>query len=133
VWVADDAAAADPWERDLLGSAAPDFDVRVVTVAEAAAAWAGESAAEGGAILLVRGLATALALVEAGAAIASFNLGGLHYAPGKTRVNDYVFLDDADRAAARALLARGVGLVVQDVPASRSQPLVALEPSLAGA
>lgn len=133
LWVVDAAAAADAWERDLLRSAAPDLDVRVVDVASAADAWGEEATAEGGAILLVRDLAGALALVEAGAEIPSFNLGGLHYAPGKTRVNDYVFLDDADRAAARALLARGVGLVVQDVPASRSQPLTALEPALARA
>lgn len=131
IWVVDDAAAADPWERDLLGAAAPDAEVRVVGVAEAAAGWAAEAAAPGGALLLVRDLATALELVEAGAAIAAFNLGGIHYAPGKSRVNDYVFLDERDRAAARALLARGVALEVQDVPATRSQPLAALEPALA--
>lgn len=133
IWVVDTAAAADPWERDLLRSAAPGVEVRVVGVAEAAAAWGDEAAAEGAAMLLVRDLATALALVESGAAVASFNLGGLHYAPGKTRVNDYVFLNDGDREAARALLARGVGLLVQDVPASRSQPLAALEPALSRA
>lgn len=130
IWVVDAAAAADPWERDLLRSAAPDVEVRVVGVAEAAAAWGDEAAAEGAAMLLLRDLGTALALVEAGAAVASFNLGGLHYAPGKTRVNDYVFLSDEDRETARTLLARGVSLLVQDVPASRSQPLAALEPAL---
>ena len=130
IWVVDAAAAADPWERDLLRSAAPDVEVKVVGIAEAALAWPDEAAADGPAMLLVRDLPAALALVEAGAAVASFNLGGLHYAPGKTKVNDYVYLDDADREAARALLARGVALSVQDVPASRSQALTALEPAL---
>jgi len=128
VWVVDDASAADAWERDLLSSAAADFEVRVVTVAEAAAGYAAESVAAGGAFLLVRDLATALALVEAGAPIASFNLGGLHYAPGKTKVNEYVYLDESDRVCARALLGRGVTLEVQDVPATRPQPLPALDP-----
>jgi mannose/fructose/N-acetylgalactosamine-specific phosphotransferase system component IIB len=133
IWVVDDAAAASAWERDLLASAAPDVEVRVVTVAEMASAWAGEAAAEGSAMLLVRGLASALALVEAGAAVPAFNLGGLHYAPGKTRVNEYVYLDAADRDRARALLGRGIRLDVQDVPAARPEPLASLDPASAPA
>jgi mannose/fructose/N-acetylgalactosamine-specific phosphotransferase system component IIB len=130
IWIVDDAAAADPWERELLSSAAPDIDVRVVTVAEAAAHWREEAAAEGGAFLLVRGLGPARALVEAGAAVQRFNVGGIHYAPGRDKVHDYVYLDAADRDAARELLARGVELEVQDVPASRAIPLTALDNSL---
>ena len=133
IWVADDVAAADAWERELLAVASPGVEVRVVTVAEMAAAWAGESAAEGGAFLIVRELAGALALVEAGAPVAHFTLGGLHYAPGKSKVNEYVYLDASDRARARALLARGVVLEVQDVPAARPESLVALDPESAPA
>ncbi|MEK7823620.1 MAG: PTS sugar transporter subunit IIB [Candidatus Eisenbacteria bacterium] len=133
IWVVDDGAAANAWERDLLATAAPGAEVRVVTVAEMAAAWAGESEAAGGAFLLVRDLGTALALVEAGAPVARFTLGGLHYAPGKTKVNEYIYLDAADRARARALLARGVALEVQDVPAARAESLVALDPESAPA
>jgi PTS system mannose-specific IIB component/fructoselysine and glucoselysine-specific PTS system IIB component len=131
IWVVDDASAASEWERDLLRSAAPDAEVRVVSVADMAAAWAEEAAAPGGAFLLVRDLATARALVEAGAPIGAFTVGGLHYARGRVKVNEYVYLDDRDRAHARALLARGVALLVQDVPASRAQPLQLLDPSVA--
>lgn len=131
IWVVDDASAASKWERELLGSAAPGVDIRVVPVSEAAAAYAQEATAHGGAFLLVRDLESALALVEAGAAIPSFQLGGLHYAPGKVKVNEYVYLDDADRRRARALLARGVELVVQDVPASRVHTLASLDPETA--
>lgn len=130
IWVADDASASSAWEREQLGSAAPEAEVRVVSVSAAAAAHAAEAAAEGGAFLIVRDLGTALALVAAGAEIASFNVGGLHYAPGKSKVHEYVYLDEADRVAARALIARGVALEVQDVPASRAQPLAGLDPSL---
>jgi PTS system mannose-specific IIB component/fructoselysine and glucoselysine-specific PTS system IIB component len=129
LWVADDATAASGWERELLESAAPGIEVKVVTVAEAAAAHAAEAGAPGGAFLLVRDLTTALALVEAGAAVEVFNLGGLHYVPGKDKVGEYVYLDAADRAAARALLARGVRLEVQDVPATRAVPLADLDPA----
>ena len=131
IWVVDDASAADSWERDLLAAAASDVEVRVVGVVEAAAGYAAESEAPGGAFLLVRDLATALALIEAGAPIPSFNVGGLHYAPGKDKVNEYVYLDAADRRTAHALLARGVALEVQDVPASRVHGLAALDPQSA--
>jgi len=130
IWVADDAAAASSWERSLLLSAAPGIEVRVVTVGEAAAAYAAEATAAGGAFLLVRDLGSALALVLAGAAVPALNLGGLHYAPGKSKINEYIYLDDADLHAARALLERGVSLDVQDVPASRAQSLRALIPEL---
>jgi PTS system mannose-specific IIB component/fructoselysine and glucoselysine-specific PTS system IIB component len=133
IWVVDEAVAASAWERELLAGAAPNAEVRVVTVAAMADAWAGEAAAPGGAFLLVRDLRTALALVEAGAPVARFNLGGLHYAPGKVKVNEYIYLDDADRARARALLARGVALEVQDVPGARPEPLAALDPASAPA
>ena len=131
IWVVDDASATDPWEKELLTSIASDVEVRVLTVAEAAADYVREAAASGSAFLLVRDLATALALVEAGAAIPRFTLGGLHYAPGKDKVNEYIYLDAQDRARARALLARGVTLEVQDVPATRPQPLGALDPRVA--
>ncbi len=129
IWVVDDAVAANAWERELLESSAPSIEVRVRTVAAAAAEWAAERDAAGGAFLLVRDLATALRLVEAGAAIARLDLGGLHYAPGKDKVNEYVYLDAGDRAAARALITRGVTLEVQDVPAARPVPLTELDPS----
>jgi mannose/fructose/N-acetylgalactosamine-specific phosphotransferase system component IIB len=128
IWVVDDDAAANAWERDLLASAAPGVEVRVVGVTEAAAGYAGEVEAEGGAFLIVRSLKTAMALIEAGAPIQVLNLGGLHYAPGRTKVNEYIYLDAEDRARARALHERGVKLEVQDVPASSPRALGALDP-----
>jgi PTS system mannose-specific IIB component/fructoselysine and glucoselysine-specific PTS system IIB component len=130
IWVVDDGVAASEWERDLFRDVAPGVEVRVATVAEAATAYAAEAEAPGAAFLVVRDLATARRLVEAGARVREWNVGGLHYAPGKEKVNDYVYLDTADRADARSLLLAGVGLVVQDVPASRPEKLVALDPAL---
>jgi mannose/fructose/N-acetylgalactosamine-specific phosphotransferase system component IIB len=128
--IADDASAANDWERELLASAAPGIQVSVLNVADAAAAHVAEAQRPGGAFLLMRSLATALALVERGAKIPVLTLGGLHYAPGKDKISDYVYLDDADRRTARTLMERGVRLEVQDVPASRPQPLESLDPLL---
>lgn len=131
IWVVDDGVAASEWERTLFREAAPGIDVRVASVAEAAQAHAQEAAAPGAAFLLVRDLATARALVEAGAVVRDWNVGGLHYAPGKEKLNDYVYLGPADRGHARALLALGGALTVQDVPASAPTALAALDPALA--
>ena len=131
IWVVDDGVAASEWERDLFREAAPGIDVRVASVAEAAAAHAGETEAPRAAFLLVRDLDTARRLADAGARVAEWNVGGLHYAPGKEKVNDYVYLDERDRASAKALMAGGARLIVQDVPASRPLPLGALDPALA--
>jgi mannose/fructose/N-acetylgalactosamine-specific phosphotransferase system component IIB len=131
IWVVDDASAANAWERDLLATGAPGVDVRVVTVIDAAAGFAAEAGAAGGAFLIVRDLRTAWALREAGAHFPVLNLGGLHYAPGKTKVNEYVYLDDDDRGFARCLLAAGVRLEVQDVPATRVMTLTELDPRMA--
>lgn len=131
IWVVDDAAAARAWERDLLVAGAPGVEVRVITVANAVGALAQEAEAPGGAFLLVRNLATAHDLVEAGVPIHTLNLGGIHYAPGRAKVNDYIYLDDADRDRARRLIARGVILEVQDIPASRAQALASLDPGMA--
>lgn len=131
IWVVDDGVAASDWERQLFQDAAPGVDVHVATVAEAAAAYASEADAPGNAFLLVRDLATACRLLEAGARANDWNVGGLHYAPGKDKVNDYVYLDSADRADARAMLRHGATFTVQDVPASESFSLTKLDPGLA--
>ncbi len=131
IWVVDDGVAGSDWERDLFRDSAPGIEVRIANVAEAVAAHATEAAAGGRAFLLVRDLATARRLVEGGATAGDWNIGGLHYAPGKDKVSDYVYLDAADRDDARALLRAGVGLVVQDVPASRPQTLGSMDAALA--
>ena len=131
IWVVDDGVAASAWERQLFQDAAPGIQVHVASVAEAAAAYVSEAAAPGNAFLLVRDLATACRLLDAGAKAKEWNVGGLHYAPGKDKVNDYVYLDASDRADARALLRQGATLTVQDVPASEPRPLARLDASLA--
>ena len=131
IWVVDDGVAASEWERELFRESAPGIDVRVASVAEAVAAYSIENGAPGGAFLLVRDLRTARRLAESVSGARDWNVGGLHYAPGKDKVNDYVYLDEADRADARVLLGLGASLTVQDVPASPSQALATLDTGIA--
>jgi mannose/fructose/N-acetylgalactosamine-specific phosphotransferase system component IIB len=117
--VADDSVAASAWERDLLRASAGDLEVVVVTVAEVPGLLAEEEQKAGAAILLFRSLAAALAARLAGAEFAELDLGGLHYAPGKERMLDYVYLDAGDRRALAVLAASGVRVFAQDLPSAR--------------
>ena len=132
--IVDDALAQSPFERTLIESCGGETPVDIVGLESAAGRFQLESRRPGAAIVLVRGLPQALELARAvraaGGTLDQVNLGGAHHAPGKERVHDYVYLDAADRVAARALLARGIALSVQDVPASRAEPLQSLDTSL---
>ena len=121
--VVDDGLAADPFERVLLEASASGTPVEVLAIDLAAPRLAALALAPEPTVVLVRALPEAARLAAAmarnGALPQAINLGGLHYAPGKTRVHDAVYLDHADRAALAALAALGVRIVVQDVPATR--------------
>ena len=120
--VVDDPLADSAVERMLLESSAGDVPVEVLAAGDGAARVTHEAGRPGTAVVLVRGLPQALALVRgvraAGGSLDEVNLGGAHHAAGKERVHDYVWLDAADRAALGALAALGVRVRVQDVPSS---------------
>ena len=120
--VADDGVASTTWERELVKASAGDLQVEIFPAAETASVLAAEKSRPGAAILLFRSPADALAAVEAGAALEELNLGGLHHAPGRAPVLDYLYLSEADRQALRRLAERGVRLVARDLPSSRALP-----------
>ena len=130
--VADDAAAQAPWERQLMQVSAGDLQVDVFPVAETAGRLLAENAKDGAAILLFRSPRAALAAILAGAVIEELNLGGLHHAPGREPVLDYLYLNQDDRDALRELEERGVRLSARDLPSSRPLPAAEwLEPGTA--
>jgi PTS system mannose-specific IIB component/fructoselysine and glucoselysine-specific PTS system IIB component len=126
ILVVDDELAADPWEREMVLGLAGDIGIEILPIAEAPARLAAEAARAGAAIVLFRSPRTALSALAAGAPLEALNLGGLHFAPGKARVLDYVYLDAADREALAAIAARGVRVSAQDVPAARPVALAEL-------
>jgi mannose/fructose/N-acetylgalactosamine-specific phosphotransferase system component IIB len=120
--VVDDALAASPFESALVQSCGGDAEVAIVPLAEGGRRYVAEEARAGATVVLVRGIPEALALAravaDAGGRIKQVNLGGIHHAPGKERVHDFVYLGPEDRAALAALRESSVRVVVQDVPAS---------------
>ena len=123
ILVIDDDVARDPWERELVLGLGGDIAIEIFTVAEAPGRLAAEAGRAGAAIVLFRSPSGALAVLDAGATLDALNVGGLHFAPGRDRVLDYVYLDDEDRRALRAIAERGVRVSAQDTPAARPVPL----------
>ena len=121
--LASDGVAGDP-ERRALYEALPqdDYEITIATLAQAAAELSGARAV----LAVCVSPLDALRIVDAGAPLHAVQVGGLHDAPGKTRILDYVHVSAADRDAFRALVARGVAVVAQDLPQNRA---VALDPA----
>jgi PTS system mannose-specific IIB component len=121
--VVDDALAADPFQAMLLSSTTGGLPVDVLAEKDVATRLVPLAEGPEATFVLVRGLPEAARLAalldRAGHRPAAINLGGLHYAPGKERVHDSVYLDPADRTALADLAGRGVRVVVQEVPAIR--------------
>ena len=130
ILVLDDEVAADDWENDLVCSACPDsVTARVMPVAEGVAWLAGEEAGRKKIVVLVRGTKQARALVEAGLALASVNVGGLHSHPGSRSFLPYVYLDEAEIADLNWLAQQGIRLNAQDLPGNKG---IDLAPLIAG-
>jgi len=77
-------------------------------------------------MLLTGDIATMTALCERVGDIPQVTVGGIHHQDGRTARLRYVFLSRDEEAALRALSARGVRVVAQDVPSAQPVPLEAM-------
>jgi len=116
IGVADDFAAAEAFERELLEAADPEGPVEVRPVAEAAG-WYRETG--GRRLVVVRDPAALRNLVRTGAPIREAVLGNLHHREGARRFTDYLYLTREDIGALVETAAAGVRLTAQDVPSGR--------------
>jgi len=127
-----DAISGDPWQRRIYASAvAPPVEVDVLDRARTAAVLADGAPGGDRTILLVGGPADMLDLLDGGMRPAEVNVGGMHYAAGKSEMLEFVYVDRSDLNSFRRLLAAGVSLVAQQVPGGRRWPID--EPMIAAA
>ena len=125
VVVVSDAAAADEVQLALMKMALPaGVGLLAKAVAEAPAAL--KSLGARNALVLTPGPAEALALLEAGVAVDRVNVGGLHYTVGKVQLGRALFLDRKDKAALKAIAARGVPLEGRPLPSDPEENLAAM-------
>jgi mannose/fructose/N-acetylgalactosamine-specific phosphotransferase system component IIB len=126
--VVDDELAASDWEQELyvLGMP-PSVAAAFESVADARRQLDEWRAAPDRFIVLTRDIATMRRLAD-GDALAGddVNVGGIHYAPGRTAVLPYVYLSDAEREELSRLAASGARITARDLPGSRPVDLARL-------
>ncbi|PIU19550.1 MAG: PTS mannose/fructose/sorbose transporter subunit IIB [Elusimicrobia bacterium CG08_land_8_20_14_0_20_59_10] len=116
--VVSDEIAADPLRRDIMRFATPEgVDLRIMTVEQAAEYLPQAETSARKVLLLLPGLAEALALLGRGMKFTSLNIGGMHYSAGKNlSIGKAIFLNDEDCAALKALAAAGIKIEGRGVP-----------------
>ncbi|OGR51205.1 MAG: hypothetical protein A2049_09100 [Elusimicrobia bacterium GWA2_62_23] len=124
--VVSDEIAGDEMRRTIMRFATPEgVDLKIMTVAEAAAYLPEAEKAERKVLLLLPGLAEALELARKGLRIPSLNIGGMHYSAGKNlSIGKAIFLNDEDCAALKALSAAGITIEGRGVPTDRPVDLI---------
>lgn len=115
----DDTVAGNDWERELYRMGTPPgMDIFFETVESAAKRIDEFNARHDAGILLTGDVGTMNRLTAAAPAIQTVNIGGLHHRQGRAPKLAYVFLSAEDEAGLAAMVARGVAVTAQDVPAS---------------
>lgn len=119
--VVDDELAASVWEQELYAMGVPDeMEAEFVPVATAIERLPTWKAGPERVLLLTRDVATMNRTARSGLlAGAEVNVGGIHHAPGRSRVLRYVFLSDEERDELRALAEQGIHVTARDVPGAR--------------
>lgn len=119
--VVDDELADSLWEQELYGLGMPtgvdaSFE-KVASARDQLSSWKGDG---GRIIVLTRDVATMRRLAEGGLLRGDeVNIGGIHYAPGRTGILSYVYLSGDERAELADLAADGVKVSARDVPGAR--------------
>ena len=119
--VVDDELARSRWEQELYVMGVPErMEAEFRTVEAAVDRLPGWQAGEERVVLLTRDIRTMRALAESGLLRGErVNIGGVHHAPGRTRVLGYVFLSDEEREELMELSGRGAEVEARDVPGAR--------------
>src|SRR5512146_1189542 len=99
--VVSDEIAGDEMRRTIMRFATPEeVDLKIMTVAEAAAYLPEAEKAPRKVLLLLPGLAEAVERSQKGVRIPSLNIGGMHYSAGKNvSIGKAIFLNDQDCSA----------------------------------
>jgi mannose/fructose/N-acetylgalactosamine-specific phosphotransferase system component IIB len=126
--VVDDELRESSWEQDLYRLGLPEgTTVEFLTVDQVSSRLEILNVDRRRTVLLTRSLAAMKGLAEQGILRGrEVNVGGLHYAAGRTERLSYVFLGEAEEADLRAIVEQGVGVSARDLPGSRSVGVTSL-------
>jgi mannose/fructose/N-acetylgalactosamine-specific phosphotransferase system component IIB len=125
--LANDEVAECDWRCDLYAdSDAMGVRISIMTLSEFSGALGDGAFEDERTFVLVESPADLLELIRGGLDIPEANIGGIHYAEGKSELLPYVFVDDADVAAMKEIMASGTRLSAADVPQAQPQDLAVL-------
>lgn len=120
----DDAVAESDWEQELYRMGVPpEMDVYFDSVESAARRMPDYRADRRPGLLLTGDIATMADLVARVPDISVVTIGGIHHKEGRQARLRYVFLTPGEEDELKALAARGVAVVAQDVPSAPAVPL----------
>jgi len=113
---------ADKEEEKILFSLAIRGDIAVdcLKIGEAAEKLKGNYYKNSKVMVLVESPREILALLELGVKIESVNVGGMHFSPGKSPVNDFLYLDREDCSVFEQIIQRGVVVEGRALPKDKS-------------
>lgn len=119
--VVSDEIAGDEMRRTIMRFATPEeVDLKILTLDESFPYLQDAEKTDRKVLLLLPGLAEALALVRKGFRIPSLNIGGMHYSAGKNlSIGKAIFLNDEDCAALKSLSSEGVVIEGRGVPSDK--------------
>ena len=120
--VANDEAARTPLQRMIMQSAVPSsIKLMIGTLEESAAFLASAETGRRRVLLLFASSADALRACRLGIGYGRLNLGNMHTAEGKSRYSTTIALDQEDIDNLGQVVACGVNVVAQCIPADREQ------------
>ena len=119
--IADDRVAGSELEKSLyMAAPPPEIKVSILSIEETVKQLEGGVFDKEKIFLLVSHPESILKLLSLGLEVDTVNVGGLHYAEGKVKILDNVYLDEGERAALRELVKRGITLESRSLPDSES-------------
>jgi len=133
--VADDEAAGDPFAQAAMRMALGEgLALEVLSLSQAVARLGpGGQGYLPGTLLLLREVASAVSLAQAGVPLPRLNLGNVHFRAGRRAVSTTVYLDEAELSALEALGRAGCEIEVRAVPTEQPLFLPALRARFAAA
>jgi mannose/fructose/N-acetylgalactosamine-specific phosphotransferase system component IIB len=115
--ISDDRVAESELEKSLyMAAPPPEIKVSILSIEDTIKQLDGGVFDRETIFLLVSHPESILRLMDLGLEVDTVNVGGLHYAEGKEKFHDNVFLDQGERAALRELVKRGVTLEARSLP-----------------
>lgn len=122
----DDDIAGSDWESQLYRDAALDYETSVLTTGKTVELLQSHTLDSQKVFLVVASPQIVVRLLDLGLPLSRVVIGGMHFQPGKRRVNDFIFVNDEDLKSFESLLKRGVMLEAKDVPTCKPIDLLSL-------